>query len=120
MNFIDIFEGWRNHLFPPEYLKERIKQIHDVRYAICIECELHSSRHNTFRPDEHCTECGCPIHAKLKCLSCECGIHKWNAVLTQEQEEEITIRENDDGTQERGEVEIDSFETIHRNIDGRS
>jgi len=96
-NFADIWEGWRNHLFPPARLRKAILRISKERMAICRTgpCELHSDRFITLRPDEHCTECGCPLKAKSKCLSCSCGIGKWKAVLTEEQEEEINIKRYD-------------------------
>ena len=96
MKISEIVEGWRNHLIPPARLKEQIQRVHDQRLIICRGCELHSSRHYTpLRPDEHCTECGCPIHAKLKCLSCGCGIHKWEAIITEEEEETLNTQDND-------------------------
>lgn len=102
-------------MIPPAHLKLKIRQVHDSRYAICKECELHSSRHDTLRLDEHCTECGCPIHAKLKCLSCKCGIDKWEAVLTEDQEEQLM----DEYDEKAGsEVEDDSSAGFHRDIDG--
>jgi len=39
--------------------------------------------------DEHCTDCGCPLDAKTKCLSCKCPKDKWLAVATEEEHEEI-------------------------------
>jgi hypothetical protein len=56
---------------------------------ICYECPFHSRHHNTIRPDDHCTNCGCTLSAKTKCLSCSCPIEKWQALLSPEQEEEI-------------------------------
>ena len=92
-NFSDIWEGWRNHLLPSKRLRKVILRVSSERMAICREgpCEWHSDRHATMRADEHCVECGCPLLQKSKCLSCGCGIHKWEAVLTEEQEAEINI-----------------------------
>ena len=57
---------------------------------ICNNCPHHSKHHNTpLRPDAHCTHCGCTLSAKTKCLSCACPIGKWEALLTEQQEEEI-------------------------------
>ena len=84
-------EGWRNHLFPPEHLRELIEQVSCERMAICCECKWHSKYISSLRPDDHCTNCGCTLSAKTKCLSCECPlpIPKWNAVISQEEEDEI-------------------------------
>ena len=93
INIKEIFEGWKNHLLPKEDLKEKIDEVSQYRIKICRQgpCEFHSSRHNTWRTDEHCTECGCPIVVKSKCLSCKCGIGKWREELTEEEESLINI-----------------------------
>jgi hypothetical protein len=33
--------------------------------------------------------CGCPLKKKLKCLSCSCPANKWQAVISEQQEQEI-------------------------------
>ena len=90
LNFREIYEGWRNHLVPPEELKQTIADVSRKRLEVCRACPFHSSKHNTpLRPDEHCTDCGCPLRAKTKCLSCGCDQHYWEAEITEEEEEEI-------------------------------
>ena len=91
INLEQIWEGWSNHLFPPEELKEIIKKVSRSRRRICDSCENHSKHHSSIRFDIHCIICGCTLSAKTKCLSCECPLTppKWNAVLTDEQEEVI-------------------------------
>lgn len=90
MSIANIYEGWKNHLFPKEELKELINKVAKERIEICRTCPLHSSKHNTpLRFDEHCTHCGCTLSAKTKCLSCKCPIDKWDSVISEEQEEEI-------------------------------
>ena len=61
------------------------------RRNVCNECEHHSMFHNTLRPDAHCTICGCVLKPLTKCLSCKCDDKppRWEAVLTDEQEEEM-------------------------------
>ena len=94
INFLQVFEGWRNHLIPPAHLKKAIKQVSYERLLICRECEFNSINVKnkwTIRKDEHCTDCGCTLSAKTKCLSCHCElpVPKWNALLTKEQEQLI-------------------------------
>ena len=89
MNIFQIYEGWRNNLFPPEKLREVIEQTSASRMEICNNCEHVSTKHKTRRMDVHCTDCGCTLSAKTKCLSCSCPLKKWVALITQEQEEEI-------------------------------
>lgn len=92
MNLLQIYEGWRNNLFPPEKLKDVIAKVGEERLAICKECPEHSSNkkeYETYRMDEHCTNCGCTLSAKTKCLSCSCPLSKWKEVMTEKQEQEI-------------------------------
>ena len=87
-----IYEGWRNNLLPPKELKETIKTTSEERLAICEACDYHSKNrknYKTVRPDDHCTNCGCTLAAKTKCLSCSCPINKWVALVTPDQEEEM-------------------------------
>lgn len=99
MDWMQIYEGWRNKLFPPEDLKGLIKQVSEQRLAICRGCSYNSINRgkHSIRFDEHCTECGCPLDAKTKCLSCSCGLTppKWENVLTEEQEAEINTNEQE-------------------------
>lgn len=94
MNLSQIYEGWRNDLFPPKKLKELIKATFEERIAICNSCPKHSDNakkegYKTLRLDAHCVECGCPLRTKTKCLHCECPLKKWLAVLTEDQVYEI-------------------------------
>ena len=97
MNLNEIYEGWRNKLIPPSHLKEQIQKVAEERNSICSKCEWNSinrrknENYKTMRPDEHCTNCGCTISAKIKCLSCKCPLvpPKWNKVISREKEEEI-------------------------------
>lgn len=57
--------------------------------SICFDCPMHSRHHSAMRPDDHCTECGCTLSAKTKCLSCACPLNKWEAIVTSEQEKEM-------------------------------
>jgi hypothetical protein len=89
---MQIYEGWRNDLFPPEKLKDIINKVSEERLAICNSCPEHSSNkkeYKTVRFDEHCTNCGCTLSAKTKSFSSECPLKKWKAVMTEEQELEI-------------------------------
>lgn len=80
----EIAEGWRNNLFPPEKQAELIATVSKERNIICMNCPNHSRFHITFRPDDHCTNCGCTLAAKTKCLSCKCPLDPplWDAIET--------------------------------------
>mgnify|MGYP000297421914 FL=1 len=79
MSLGQIYEGWKNHLLPEERNKAFIEYTSQSRTAICEQCDKHSSKHKSVRPDAHCTECGCTLSAKTKCLTCECPLKKWMA-----------------------------------------
>jgi len=94
MELLQILEGWRNKLLPPEELKNQILEVSKSRRLICDNCEHYSENKRktnwrSLRMDEHCTDCGCPLDAKTKCLSCKCPKDKWLAVATEEEHEEI-------------------------------
>lgn len=75
MDIKKIYEGWKNHILPKN--KDFINQISNKRLAICNDCEYHSKNHKSIRIDTHCTNCGCTLSAKTKCLTCECPLQKW-------------------------------------------
>ena len=84
-----IIEGWRNNIIPPEELKDVIAVTSKERMEICNNCEHVSTKHKTLRLDVHCTNCGCTLSAKTKCLSCSCPLNKWKAVISEEQQKQI-------------------------------
>ena len=94
IDFGQLLEGWRNNLIPPSNIKELIKKVGEERMAICEQCPHHSKNHKTIRPDAHCTNCGCTLAAKTKCLSCECPIKKWMPAATGKQSEELKKHES--------------------------
>jgi len=93
VNFSQILEGWRNNLFPKEEMKDHILALHAERMAICESCEFISSKHKSHRPDLHCTNCGCTLAAKTKCLSCSCPLNKWAAVVQTPDEDQAIKRD---------------------------
>jgi hypothetical protein len=98
-NISHVIEGWRNHLFPPERLKELIEETSESRMKICRECEFNSvnmtkagkSFSSSWRPDEHCTVCFCPLQQATKALhkSCPLDPPKWERVATDDESAEI-------------------------------
>lgn len=87
-----IVEGWTNNLTPTQYLDKHVIDVSLYRMTICNSCEEHSSNkkdYKSIRVDAHCTNCGCTLSAKTKCLSCECPLQKWLSV-TQQTNDELT------------------------------
>jgi hypothetical protein len=80
MSLNQMIEGWKNHLLPEERKRAFIEHVSSTRLATCNECEEHSSNkkeYKSLRLDAHCTNCGCTLAAKTKCLTCECPLKKW-------------------------------------------
>lgn len=94
INFSQIYEGWKNNLFPADDMKDHIAQISQERMAICDGCEWCSENRpkKPRRFDKHCTHCGCTLAAKTKCLSCACPIEKWEAVIESREDEDNLIQ----------------------------
>lgn len=78
-------------------MKEKIEEVGSYRMSICNDCPNHSKNKKTRRPDEHCLACGCTLSAKTRCLSCECPIKKWEALMTDDQYDEIENSIGDNG-----------------------
>lgn len=97
-----MWEGWSNKLFTPKGLKDLIEQTSEGRKKICLGCVQDSivakergiNFHSSWRPDEHCIICQCNLDAKRKCLSCNCPIHLWDAVVSEEEDQQIEIQIN--------------------------
>lgn len=74
-----IAEGWGNVIVK----KAPVEEIAARRLAICEACPSHSKNKKTItssiRADDYCTECGCPLMSKTRCVSCECPLKKWLA-----------------------------------------
>jgi hypothetical protein len=94
VNFLQVYEGWKNKLIPSSEMKELINKVSEERLALCNTCDHHSKFHDTsLRFDDHCTFCGCNLSAKVSCLSCECPIEgkekKWSAISSIEEEDNL-------------------------------
>ena len=77
MSLNKMYEGWKNHILPEDNQKAFIEHVYQKRMSVCESCEYHSKNHFSIRPDAHCTNCGCTLSAKTKCLTCECPVKKW-------------------------------------------
>lgn len=115
-----IAEGLRNKYFPPEDLKNLIKDTVNERKEICYGCPLMSENakilfsYNTARLDKHCTKCGCNIELKTSSLHSHCPDNppRWDAVTTEDESNQIqqTLKDeeqesNNQEYQSRGSIE---------------
>lgn len=76
------------------FKKKEIEVIAETRFKVCQECEmLDNQGDKCFAPGTQpcCGECGCSLGFKTRSLSSECPLGKWNAWLTEEQEEQLKL-----------------------------
>ena len=90
-----ILEGVKNSICPTMNV-ERVAKIRD---EVCQKCE-HIDREgkSCIAPGTQpcCSLCGCCLSIKQRSLSSACDDHRWNAVLTQEEED--TLNQLNDGS----------------------
>lgn len=79
-----ISEGLKNSLIT----KDSIEEIAAKRNEICQNCP--------HRKNDKCGVCGCFIHLKTRCLSCECPKFFWLAEVDEKEEELIDKYLNDE------------------------
>ena len=92
-------------MIPSENMKEQIESVSAERMSICHTCPQYSENkkkdgHRIIRPDIHCTNCGCTLSAKTRCLSCSCPKDLWKAIMTDDQYDEIRAEIKEDGQQD--------------------
>lgn len=84
-----ILEGVHNSVFKSEHVEEIASQ----RQAICDSCPFMAERgpKNCVAPGTHpcCPQCGCSLKFKLRSLSSSCPEGRWDAVVSQEEEDLI-------------------------------
>jgi hypothetical protein len=109
LKFSEIYEGWKNDLFPDRDLKDFITKVSEERLNICKSCKAYSESGegcsipgtapccNSRVIVDGVRGCGCPLKKKTKCLSCGCPAKKWEAVSSSDQEELIDQKLKEDG-----------------------
>jgi len=89
-NKVQILEGITNNIFK----KENVEIIAKHRNDICLDCDsLDTIGTDCAVPGTQpcCRECGCSKAIKIRSLSAECPLGKWEAIITQEQEDKLII-----------------------------
>ena len=84
-----ILEGIKNSVFK----KEHVEEIAAQRDAICQSCDLiDRTGDKCFMPGTQpcCGVCGCSLQFLQRSMSSKCEAGKWNAVLTDEEDNELT------------------------------
>jgi hypothetical protein len=90
---IDV-KGILQGIYNKVYVKKWIEEVSKERLEICAACDLNSEKakkkgYVTHRPDIHCTDCGCNLELKTRCMDCACPIKKWEEVISEEEWEKV-------------------------------
>lgn len=110
INLSHILQGVRNNYFPPEELKETIRQVQAWRLDKCRDCPFNTTP-GEITSLSKCSACGCFLKLKTACMDCACGIEehnrrnpadqlelKWAAVATEAEDAEIKKIVDETGT----------------------
>jgi hypothetical protein len=83
-----ILEGIKNSIIRDEFVEDIARMRHDI----CDGCEHLDTKGKECavkKTQPCCAECGCSLAFKTRSLSSECPLGKWDAIATEEQEEEL-------------------------------
>ncbi len=84
-----ILEGIKNTVFK----KADIEDVFVSRMEICETCpelDIAGSKCAAAGTQPCCGNCGCSLRFKLRSMSSACPLNKWDAVLSQEEEDLLT------------------------------
>lgn len=91
-----ILEGIKNNIFK----KEHVEAEATLRFIICKSCsflDTEGSKCFVSGTQPCCGSCGCSLKLKTRSLSSDCPEGKWKAILTEEQEDLLNEKLEDDG-----------------------
>ncbi|NCD07170.1 MAG: hypothetical protein EOL97_13730 [Spirochaetia bacterium] len=69
------------------FTKDHVEEIANKRYEICKQCKHHGKECIVPGTGPCCALCGCCLELKTRSLSSDCPEGKWEAVLTEEEED---------------------------------
>lgn len=107
-----IWEGLRNNIFKQEH----VEAVYESRLDICKDCEFVKEKGTELcavpGTGPCCPECGCSWSVKLRSLSASCPRGKWDAVLTEQEEQLLNLNLNEDTTSKGKPDDMQSSETV--------
>lgn len=80
-----ILEGIKNSIIRDEFVEDVAKLRHDI----CDVCPSKGDKCVMVGTAPCCNECGCSLKFKTRSLSSECPLGKWQAITSEEHEEEL-------------------------------
>jgi hypothetical protein len=82
-NKTKILEGIKNSIIRDEFVEDVAK----MRNDICNNCSSKGKKCAVKGTGPCCNECGCSLAFKTRSLSSDCPLDKWQAIVTEEEEE---------------------------------
>lgn len=67
-NLSEIYNGWKNYVFPNPQIEELAKK----RIAVCVE-----NKCGKYTKKDTCKICGCFMPAKVRSIKSTCALKKW-------------------------------------------
>lgn len=80
-----ILEGITNTILKDKFVEE----VANERMKICNECTSNGNECAIPGTAPCCNECGCSLSFKTRSLSSECPLNKWQAILSEEEEDKL-------------------------------
>ena len=80
-----IMEGIKNTIVRNEF----IEQVAELRYLHCLECPSKGNECAVPGTGPCCNECGCSLGFKTRSLSSSCPLDKWDAFITDDEEDKL-------------------------------
>ena len=68
---------------------ETVEEISRLRYDICDSCPSKGRKCAVKGTAPCCNECGCSLTFKTRSLASECPLGKWQAISTEEEEQQL-------------------------------
>jgi hypothetical protein len=83
-----ILEGLKNSVIKDEFVEDIARMRHDI-CDTCDKLDIKGKDCAVKGTKPCCAECGCSLAFKTRALSAECPLGKWDAIATEEQEDEL-------------------------------
>lgn len=103
MSLLDIFknrkqilEGIKNKIFKQEHVEAVAKERWEQHCVRCESLDREGKKCTVPKTQPCCGECGCSLGLKIRSLSSSCPLNKWSALMTDEEEDELTKNLNNE------------------------
>tara|TARA_Y100001938_G_C8085254_1_gene431555 strand:- start:996 stop:1337 length:342 start_codon:yes stop_codon:yes gene_type:complete len=83
-----VYEGVKNNIWRKDY----VEVIATDRWRICLKCDkFDKNGQHCAAPGTQpcCADCGCSLALKLRALSSDCPLKKWDAIMKPEEEQKL-------------------------------